>query len=255
MRGTGLDLRFAALGRVAYVQASVPAGGSAGTALEEPCSRPHWGFVLDGEVELEQGTDRDVLGPATAFHVPAGGPRHRFRADGRARIAAFEPLEPPVDLSDSGLRSLGFVPYEGSPFALPDALVPSPSELEAIPEGRVVARGTVMGSLVLTRARFGAKGGYATNPCQLSHWGIVTSGSVVLETADGAAILGPGDVFSCASGDPGHRILAAGPASLIDYTPLDEVLGNPHVADWRRDAFQAVRGNPRSRPRVELTRL
>jgi quercetin dioxygenase-like cupin family protein len=255
VRATGLELRFATLGGIAYVQADVPAGGSAGTLLEEPCSRPHWGFVLDGEVELERGADHDMLGPATAFHVPAGGPPHRFRADGRARLAAFEPIEPAIDLSDAGLRSLGLVPSNGDPLAVPEALVPAPSELDAIAEGRVVARGDVMGSLVLTRARFGPKSGYATNPCQLSHWGIVTSGTVVLETSEGAEILGPGDVFACASGEPGHRILAAGPASLIDYTPLDEVLSNPHAADWRRETFGAIRGRRSSNRRVQLSRL
>lgn len=252
--GAGVELRIATLGQVAYVQADVPAG-SARTPLEEACSRPHWGFVMDGELELERGRGRARLGPATAFHVPAGDPPHRVSSIGGARLAAFEPIESSLDLSDAGLRSLGFMPADGTSAALPPWLVPSATELAALGEGRVDAKGVVMGSLVLTRARFGPKSGYATDPCRLSHWGIVTSGSVVLESGDGAEILGPGDVFACPPGGPGHRILAASPASLIDYTPLDEVLRSPDVADWRREAFRAIRGRHPSRRRVQIAEL
>jgi mannose-6-phosphate isomerase-like protein (cupin superfamily) len=251
----GIELRFATLGAVTFVEADLAAGGSAGTLFEDPCSRPHWGFVMEGEVELHRGTGRDRLGPATAFHVPAGDPPHRFRSTGGARLAAFEPTEPSLDLSDAGLRSLGFAPATVDAIGLPASLVPSADELAALGDGRVDARGFVMGSLVLTRARFGPKSGYATNPCQLSHWGIVTSGTIVLETADGAEMLGPGDVFACPSGEPGHRLLAARPASLIDYTPLDEVLRNPNAADWRREAFRAIRGRHRSRRQVQIAEL
>jgi len=255
VNGGGIVLRFAKLGERAFVQADVPAEGSAGTPLEEACTRPHWGLVMDGEVELERGDRRALLGPATAFHVPAGGPAHRFRALHGARMASFDPIDETIDLSEAGLRALGLKLTADGASPLSPSLVPTAAELAELATGRVEARGAMMGSLVITRACFGPKSGYATNPCHLSHWGIVTSGSVVLETPDETAILGPGDVFACPPGPPGHRILAADPASLIDYTPLAEISTSAQIADWRREAFRRIAGHGRRADRVDRVEI
>ncbi len=50
LRQDRIQIRFALLGSMAYAVAELPDAGSSGTALEEPCSKPHWGFVLDGDV-------------------------------------------------------------------------------------------------------------------------------------------------------------------------------------------------------------
>src|SRR2546421_6087285 len=107
IRRDGLVLRFAILGQVAYVLAEVPATGSGGTALEEPCERPHWAFVFGGGLDLDV-TPVPVTVPAgSAFHV-AEGVAHRIRAAGGTRLAGFEPLDARQDVTDAGLRAQGF---------------------------------------------------------------------------------------------------------------------------------------------------
>jgi quercetin dioxygenase-like cupin family protein len=251
--GGGLLLRFAVLGDVAWVVADIPAHGSADTSLEDPCVRSHWGIVLEGEVQLERADERLDLGPAMAFHLPAGGPPHRFRAAGAARIAGFEPVLPDTDVSEAGLRQLGFEPARqmGDAATGPAGFL-SRDTGSALPnEGQVLARGVPMGALILTRATFGAKGGYATGPCHVPHWGLVTSGRLVLESAAGTEIIGPGDAYFCPPGPPGHRLLAADPASIVDFTPRDALRPDAQVADWRRGAFRAIGGRrPAARVRV-----
>ena len=51
VRRGGLTVRFAALGPVAYVVAELTPAGSAGTSFEASCTDPHWGLVLNGEVD------------------------------------------------------------------------------------------------------------------------------------------------------------------------------------------------------------
>ena len=68
--------------------------GSAGTSLEQPCSRPHWGFVIDGELTFVGDDRREIIPAGRAFHVPAGGREHWFEARGPALVAGFEPIEP-----------------------------------------------------------------------------------------------------------------------------------------------------------------
>jgi hypothetical protein len=65
IRREGLLLRFAILGEVAYVLAEVPAGGSAGTVLEDACERPHWAFVVNGSVELDAPSGLSLI------HIPS----------------------------------------------------------------------------------------------------------------------------------------------------------------------------------------
>lgn len=88
-----LLLRFAILGPVAAVIAELPPTGSLDTSLEEPCTEPHWGIVLRGDLEVEQDGERRSIAGGSTFYVPGGGPGHRFFATGRAVVAGFVPLE------------------------------------------------------------------------------------------------------------------------------------------------------------------
>ena len=89
VRQGGIALRFAMLGEMAYVLAEIPASGSAGTSLDAPCTQPHWGFVIAGELTCVTGRRRLTIPAGRAFHVPAGGPEHRFEATGSSLIAGF----------------------------------------------------------------------------------------------------------------------------------------------------------------------
>ena len=104
----GLLVRFAMLGSMAYVLAETPATGSAGTSLERPCTDPHWGFVIEGELIVVRGGRRETIGAGRAFHVPAGDPPHHFETTARSLIAGFAPVDPALDLSDSTLAAQGF---------------------------------------------------------------------------------------------------------------------------------------------------
>ena len=61
LRQGGIVLRFAMLGQMAYVFAELPSSGSSGTVLEEPCSQPHWGFVIEGALTFVQDERREVI--------------------------------------------------------------------------------------------------------------------------------------------------------------------------------------------------
>ncbi len=82
VRQGGIDLRFAMLGSMAYVLAEIPDSGSSGTSMEQPCVRPHWGFVIEGQLSFVTARRRLEIAAGHAFHVPAGGPEHRFLCDG-----------------------------------------------------------------------------------------------------------------------------------------------------------------------------
>ena len=93
VRQDGITVGFAMLGPMAYILAEVPRTGSSGTSLERPCDRAHWGFVIDGEMTFVSGRRRQAIPSGRAFHVPAGGPMHRFETAGRLVLAAFQPVE------------------------------------------------------------------------------------------------------------------------------------------------------------------
>ena len=121
VRQDGLAIRFGILGPIAYALAEVLRTGSAGTALERPCVRPHWGFVLAGDVTLHQGGQAIALPVGNAFHVRAGGPEHHFEASPGAVVSGFEAVRADVDTSarprssPRGSRSWGpLTPGRGS---------------------------------------------------------------------------------------------------------------------------------------------
>jgi quercetin dioxygenase-like cupin family protein len=249
IRREGLLLRFAILGEVAYVLAEVPPGGSAGTALEDPCDRPHWAFVVSGELELEADHERVAVPAGSAFHVPEGV-SHRIRAPGRTRLAGFEPVDKRSDVSDAALTAQGFEvvaePPGGSrgmvPVLDPDSL---PIEL-----GEIAATGSRMGNLLFCQTRFGPRSGFASPFCDLEHWGQVAAGNIAIEWENDIEVLTAGDVFYCPPGPPGHRFQAADPSAVVDFTPLDGFTRDRRVVDWRQAL--ATRVQARKDPRREV---
>jgi quercetin dioxygenase-like cupin family protein len=232
IRRDGLLLRFAILGEVAYVLAEVPPSGSAGTALEAVCERPHWAFVVAGEVELDAASERVTVPAGSAFHVPEGI-QHRIRATGRTRLAGFERIDPRQDVSDAALKAQGFellAEVPGVSPAIVPVIDPAPQAIEL---GDVVPTGSRMGSLLFCQARFGPRSGFASPFCDLEHWGQVTAGNIAIEWENDIEVLTAGDVFYCPPGPPGHRFQAADPSATLDFTPLDAFSGDGRMAEWR----------------------
>jgi quercetin dioxygenase-like cupin family protein len=230
VRQDGIVIRFALLDTMAFVLAEIPASGSRGTPMDQPCVRPHWGFVIAGELEFERDGRSETLKPGSAFHVPPGEPAHRFVADGAARVASFELVDPAVDVSDTGLAAKGFEVL--GPEALGAATF-VPATPTSVPEARQIdVRAWSMSSLILAQARFGPGSGYTAEWCDAPHWGLVTSGRIAIESEDDIEVLAAGDVYHCPAGPPGHRFEAADPASVIDLTPVDLPRGT-RVAQWR----------------------
>jgi quercetin dioxygenase-like cupin family protein len=230
VRQDRIVIRFALLDTFAFVMAEVPASGSTGTAMEQPCVRPHWGFVIAGQLEIERQDHREVLEAGTAFHVSAGDPPHRFVARGSARVAGFECVDPGLDVSDASLVASGFEVL-GSDRPAVTMLVPATIDPFPVPR-QIDVRSWQMSSLVMARARFGPGSGYTTEWCDAPHWGIVTAGSIAIESENDIEILAAGDVYHCPAGPPGHRMEAADPATVIDLTPADLPRGT-RLASWR----------------------
>jgi quercetin dioxygenase-like cupin family protein len=237
LRQNGTVVQFALLGSMAYVIAELPVTGSRGTPMEDACEKPHWGFLLDGELIVEVDGQRQIVPPGSAFHVPSGGSPHRLRMEGRGRIAGFEPIDPIADISDGALAARGFEILGNEARSI--ATVIEPSEALPLPEKQIETRTWPMSSLVLTQARFGPGSGYTADWCDASHWGLVTAGRIAIEWEDDVEILSAGDVFYCPLGPPGHRIEAADAATFIDLTPAD-VLRAGRLAPWRKVSSAAV---------------
>jgi hypothetical protein len=235
VRQDGLSIRFGILGPVAYALVDVPRGGSADTALERPCVRPHWGFVLAGDVTLHQAGRTIALPVGHAFHVRAGGPEHHIEASGGAVISGFEPVERDLESIEAQLLAQGYEIIEGEDSSARS--VPTTS-IQPVESGRIDADAHPMSNLVLTRIRMGATSGYTTGWCDIEHWGMVTAGRVAIEWEADVEVLGTGDIYYCPPGPPGHRITAADPATIVDLTPLTSLADGARVADWRRPTLE-----------------
>jgi quercetin dioxygenase-like cupin family protein len=234
----GLSIRFGILGPVAYVLAEVPAAGSSATALERPCVRPHWGFVLAGDVTLHQAGRSTTIPVGHAFHVPAGGDEHRLEASGGSLLSGFELVDPGLDTSEGALRASGL---ELIPNEVPRTRTVPTTAAGPVAPGRVDAYNQPMSQLVLTRARLGATSGYTSDWCDLEHWGMVTAGRIAMEWEGDIEVLGTGDIFYCPPGPPGHRINAADPATILDLTPFARIGERTRMSDWRRPMLELAR--------------
>lgn len=224
VRAGGLVTRYAVLGGVVFAIVELPEDGSAGTAVEDPCRLEHWGLVLQGELTLE-GRRTRIFGPGTAFYV-APGPVHRFRAGARAVVAGFVPVTGPVDESPAALRARGIeiLRRTSSPVLPPTSIHVAGTRTRTAASGEIQTQSATMGDWLFTRSAFGRVSGYAEGWCDLSHWGLVLDGSLVLHLEDGELeLLGPGDAFHTPGGPPGHRIEVAEHATIVDYTPIREI--------------------------------
>jgi hypothetical protein len=219
------------LGSMAYVMAELPADGSKGSSMEQPCTKPHWGFVIEGSLTFVTDDRRETIPAGRAFHVRAGGPEHHFEARGAVVVAGFEPVEPDVQVSDAQLAAAGFellTDLDDSSTAVPEI-----AEVD-VPAGQIETETWPMSGFVLARVRMGERSGYTSGWCDMPHWGMVTAGRLAIEWEDDVEILSPGDVFHCPAGPPGHRLQAADPATLVDLTPVRAFDTTARTADWRQ---------------------
>ncbi len=229
VRQDGLVIRFAMLGTMAFVFGEVPSTGSPGTSLERPCERPHWGFVIDGQLTFVIGSRRETITAGRAFHVRPGGPAHHFEASGHALVAGFQPAEGTTDVSDAGLAARGI-----EILALPSAATVVPAiPSRRVPASQIKSQSWSMSGYVMTRVRMGERSGYTVGWCDAPHWGMVIDGRLAIEWEDDAEVLSGGEVFHCPAGPPGHRIEAADPATFVDFTPVS-AFDMARIADWRR---------------------
>jgi hypothetical protein len=241
IRQSGLVVRFAMLGSMAYAMAEIPAQGSAGTSLEQACTQPHWGFVIEGDLSFVTDGKREMIPAGRAFHVPVGGSEHHFETSGAALVAGFQPIEAEADVSDRGLASQGFEILSARPAATIVPAIP----VRKVPIGQIRSESWPMSSYLMTRVRMGERSGYTAGWCDAPHWGLVTAGRFAIEWEDDVEIVSAGDIFHCPGGPPGHRIEAADPTTFLDFTPISAMEGNGRLAEWRRDWKDAV--HPRSR--------
>ncbi|MEA2619235.1 MAG: hypothetical protein QOC97_8 [Chloroflexota bacterium] len=231
VRQDGMILRFAMLDSMAYALAEIPATGSSGTSLERPCTDPHWGFVVKGELTFATDDERETIPAGRAFHVPPGGRSHRFETPGAAVIAGFAPIAPDTDVSVAGLAAQGFEPVQTRSTA---TVVPALAQRK-VGTGQIRAESWAMSQYRLMRVQMGERSGFNAGWCDAPHWGLVTSGRMAIEWEDDIEILATGDVFHCPAGPPGHRAEAADPASFIDLTPVAAFESSGRISEWRRD--------------------
>jgi hypothetical protein len=245
VRAGGLVTRYAILGEAVFIVADLPDAGTAGTPVEEPCRLEHWGLVLQGELTL-LGRRSRTFGPGTAFYV-SPGPVHRFRADSRVVVAGFAPVTEPIDESPEALQARGIelLSRPGLPLPRPSSMRVVGSRSRTIATGHIETETAIMGDWLFRRSTFGQQSGYAEPWCDLPHWGLVLDGSVVNHHEDKELELwGPGDVFHCQGGPPGHRMEAADHAVVVDYTPI-ESLDDPAVRRAPRTSRTYVRPVPK----------
>jgi hypothetical protein len=257
VRSQGLLTRYAILGPVAFVLAEISEHGTRGTVLEDACQQEHWGIMLTGELSVVWDSQSEKLLPGTAFYVHPGKPGHHLEGGGASAVAGFAPVEPDLDTSEAALRRRGLEPVR--PPGAPPPAMPSSVQLAGVPSsstpvGDVDVEMALMGPWVCSRTNFGRSGGYATDWCDLPHWGIVLSGSIGIQWENDLELLSAGDVYYCPAGPPGHRLEAPDGGTTFDYTPVRDMQTVERQADWRRTAGAAILGRAtRKTPRVART--
>jgi quercetin dioxygenase-like cupin family protein len=257
-RRDAVTIRYTLLGDIAYALADLPPSGTRGTFVEDWCAEPHWAIALSGDLELELDGERHVIGPGTAFHVPFAV-RHRFRSAGPARLAGFARIAPGMPPVESLLSAAGFELLGGDAAGTAPAVGPvtvhrmKPERPPAT--GEIVATSRRMGDLLFTRVRLGPKSGYTSEPCDVPHWGLVTAGSLAIDTEPAAEVVTSGEVFYVPPGPPGHRLQAADPAVIVDLSPIEAIERSERIADWRRRAAEQALAEPSVPSRLEVAAL
>jgi len=244
VRRAGMLTRFALLGPVAYVLADLPAEGTPGTGLDEPCLVDHHGIVLRGTFRVHHDDGRtESFDAGTVFYVPEGPPVHRFSWSSGAVVGGFARLAPETDLGRAALEALGFeiVTRPAIPPSPPRSITLAGEVAPVRRAGTIDVEAAVMGRWVFVRSIFGAQTGLATGRCELPHWGIVLDGEVAIHTRDAVELVTAGDAFLA---EPGHRFEVPDGATVIDYTPLDAIRPGIRMASWRREAMGRVIGHP-----------
>ncbi len=231
----GVLARYALLGPAAFVFAELPETGTAGTSLEDWCHMEHWGLMLDGTLRLDGDEPREFH-PGTAFYISPDGKPHRFLATERVTIAGFTPLREPVDTSPEALRARGLeiATHMPAPVAVPQLMRVASDHSRLTRRGQIEVETAEMGQWVFTQTTFGPLSGYTSGWCDLTHWGLVLSGDLILNHEDSLEVLTAGDVFYCPAGPPGHQFEVADQATIIDYTPNDELGRIARQEAWRR---------------------
>jgi hypothetical protein len=116
--------------------------------------------------------------------------------------------------------------------------------------GHIETETALMGDWLFRRSTFGAQSGYAEPWCDLPHWGLVLDGNVVNHWEDKELELwGPGDVFHCQGGPPGHRMEVADRAVVVDYTPI-ESLDDPAARRAERTSLTYARSASKGSAKV-----
>lgn len=242
VRRGGLLTRYAILDEVAFAHADLPAGGTAGTGLDEPCELEHHAFVVRGTLILQTADGEERFGAGTAFYVPPGR-RHTFASEGPTVVAGFGKVEPDLDVSPSSLTAQGYEIVRSAPPALmPETIEIADSARPVRKRGAIDVEAAEMGPWLFTRATFKAGSGYASVWCDLPHWGMVLEGVIALQTETGVELFAAGDAFSVPAGPPGHRFEAPEPATLIDYTPIAALGTTDRIQSWRRATITKVLG-------------
>jgi hypothetical protein len=195
-------------------------------------------------VSLVAGRKAERFAEGTAFYVRPGKPAHRFLGEGASALAGFLPVPPDVDVSEDSLRGQGFeiVRRPPAPPSLPSTVRLGGAQHFTSSPGDVTVELAVMGAWVCSRTIFGRSSGYATDWCDLPHWGVVLSGNLGIHWEDDLELLSAGDVYYTPGGPPGHRLEAPDGARTLDYTPVADISRGERQADWRRIAFRTALG-------------
>ena len=239
VRRAGMLTRYSMLGPAAFVIVELPASGTAGTGLDEPCLTDHHGIVTKGDFTVHHADGTSMTFEAgDAFYVPVGPPTHTFSSAPGSVIAGFADTSQPVDTSEEALRAQGYRPVAspGVP-QLPPPTVTLAGSVEPFQRtGAIDVEGSRMGAWLFMRSRFGPRSGYTGGICDLPHWGVVLDGEIAIAYDRETELASRGDVFYA---PPGHRFSSPDGATVIDYTPIADV-GATRIAAWRRATIAKV---------------
>jgi hypothetical protein len=236
--------RFSLFGPVAFILADLPAGGTAGTGLDEPCLTEHHGIVLAGAFSVHHADGRiEMFEVGTAFYVPPGPPTHTFTCAPRTVIGGFASMpETPPDISPDALIAQGYeiVRRPAVPAAPPRTVTLGGSVDPFRRSGAIDVEGSQMGSWLFMRAKFGPRSGYTSGWCDLPHWGVVLDGEVAIQYEGETELAARGDAYYVL---PGHRMVSPDGAMIADYTPISAIDGERRVSRWRRDTLARIPGH------------